>query len=125
MGEHPGTWAALPWMGEGDIWDNFGHRGTQQGGQTGLPPWPGEGGEERVAWAKKGALPLEIWWGVSHDFHRQLHSFISSSGFYHRPLPPLHVDEGLFCKRRGECGGECKESDCGSMREQKVSYHAR
>lgn len=58
-----------------------------------------------MSWAKKGALPLEVWWGVSHDFHGQLHSFVSCSGFYHRALPPLHVDEGLFCKRRDEYGG--------------------
>lgn len=54
-----------------------------------------------VAQAKKGELPLEVWWGVSHDFHWQLHSFISCSGFYHRALPPLHSDEGLFCKEKG------------------------
>lgn len=58
-----------------------------------------------MSWAKKGALPLEVWWGVSHDFHGQLHSFVSCSGFYHWALSPLHVDEGLFCKRRGEHGG--------------------
>lgn len=58
-----------------------------------------------MSWAKKGALPLEVWWGVSHDFHGQLHSFVSCSGFYHRALSPLHVDEGLFCKRRDEYGG--------------------
>lgn len=59
-----------------------------------------------MAQAKKGALPLEVWWGVSHNFHWQLHSFISRSGFYHRALLPLHVDEGLFCKKKGEHGGE-------------------
>lgn len=60
-----------------------------------------------MAQAKKGALPLEVWWGISHDFHWQLHGFVSCSGFYHRALPPLHVDEGLFCKKKkGERGGE-------------------
>lgn len=53
-----------------------------------------------MAQAKKGALPLEVWWGISHDFHWQLHGFVSCSGFYHRALPPLHVDEGLFCKKK-------------------------
>lgn len=63
-----------------------------------------------MSWAKKGALPLEVWWGVSHDFHGQLHSFVSCSGFYHWALPPLHVDEGLFCKRRDEYGGGSTKS---------------
>lgn len=59
-----------------------------------------------MAQAKKGALPLEVWRGVSHDFHWQLHGFVSCGGFYHWALPPLHVDEGLFCKKKGEHGGE-------------------
>ena len=73
--------------------------------RLGFPTWQKEG-EEKVAQAKKGALPLEVWWGVSYDFHRQLHGFISCSGFYHWALPPLHIDEGLFCKKEGEHGGD-------------------
>lgn len=59
-----------------------------------------------MAQAKKGALPLEVWWRVSHDFHRQLHGFVSCGGFYHGALPPFHIDEGLFCKKKGEHGGK-------------------
>lgn len=74
--------------------------GPSEESRLGFPTWQREGGEEKVAQAKKGALPLEVWWGISHDFHWQLHGFVSCSGFYHRALPPLHVDEGLFCKKK-------------------------
>ena len=80
--------------------------GPSKEARLGFPAWQKERGEEKAAQAKKGELPLEVWWGVSHDFHWQLHGFISCSGFYHRALPPLHVDEGLFCKEKCEHGGE-------------------
>lgn len=86
--------------------------GPSKEARLGFPIWQRKGGEEKVAQAKKGKLPLEVWWGVSHDFHWQLHSFVSCSGFYHRALPPLHGDEGLFCKEKRDHGGEFKGTGC-------------
>lgn len=89
--------------------------GPSKEARLGFPIWQRKGGEEKVGQAKKSKLPLEVWWGVSHDFHWQLHGFISCSGFYDRALPPLHSDEGLFCKEKRDHGGELKETGCHSV----------
>lgn len=86
--------------------------GPSKEARLGFPIWQRKGGEENVGQAKKSKLPLEVWWGVSHDFHWQLYGFVSCSGFYHRALPPLHSDEGLFCKEKRDHGGELKETGC-------------
>lgn len=79
--------------------------GPSKKARLGFPTWQRDRGE-KMAQFKKDALPLEVWWGISHNFHWQFHGFISCSGFNHRALSPLHIDKGLFCKKNSEHGGE-------------------